>query len=119
MGDSADARLRFAVCTKSGILVDQHFGHAEMLSIYEYEGGAIQKVEVRPVRPYCSGADECDADGRIQGILDALADCVCVICMRIGPDPTDRLVSRGIGVVIACDLIETAIKEAAKQYAAS
>jgi predicted Fe-Mo cluster-binding NifX family protein len=104
--------LRFAVCTKSGILVDQHFGHATELIIYEYENGNIEKIERRPVRPFCMGPESCDADERMNDIIHSIADCVCVICMRIGNEPAESLLQSGIAVRTACDRIETAVKAA-------
>lgn len=106
-------KLLFAVCTKSGVLVDQHFGHASEFSIYECVEGGIQKTDVRPVRQYCAGADECSAEERMRGILDAIAGCAGVICLRIGPDPVEILQQKGFYVFTACDRIEDAVEAAA------
>jgi predicted Fe-Mo cluster-binding NifX family protein len=104
---------RFAVCTKTGVLADQHFGHATAFHIYEYDGGKVQKLEERPVRPYCTGREECDPDERMADILKAAEDCCCVVCMRIGPGPEKALRDKGIAVHTTYGTIETAVSQAA------
>lgn len=54
---------RVAVCSRGGFLIDQHFGHAKELYIYENRGGKSVFVEKRRVQPYCAGVSECGGAG--------------------------------------------------------
>jgi nitrogenase cofactor biosynthesis protein NifB len=102
----------FAVSSKNGTLVDQHFGHAKEFYIYEYRDGGVRFKERRSAPQYCVG-DE-DQDGRMRAILRTLDDCVCVLAARIGDLPRGALLARGIQVHTTYDRIEDAVKEALK-----
>ncbi|HEX2926216.1 MAG TPA: nitrogenase component 1, partial [Ruminiclostridium sp.] len=87
----------FAVSSKSGILVDQHFGHATDFYIYEYKNDSIKFRERRSVSKYCEGSDSCDGmgggnkEGKIEAILETVKDCKAVLAMRIGEAPKQKL----------------------------
>jgi len=115
------ARL-FAVSSKSGVLVDQHFGQATDFYIYEQGMGGIRFRERRGVggSGYCggpadgSGAGQEDGDARMERILGAIADCDCIVTMRIGAAPRTKLEAQGKCVHTGFGPIETIIGEAAK-----
>ncbi len=110
------AMLRFAVASKSGILVDSHFGHVEEFYIYESDGETVSFVEKRSVKKYCSGNADCDDhDDRMESILNAVADCNGVIALRIGESPSRKLAAKGIAVYAMYDKIEEAVKSCAKK----
>ena len=104
--------LRFAVCSKNGILTDQHFGHAVRFHIYDYRDGAISFIEIRQMEPYAIGAKEDKASGRIYRLIKTIEDCNCVICMRIGACPMNALKEKDIDVYTTYHLIEDGIREA-------
>lgn len=108
--------LRFAITSKGGMLVDQHFGQASELYIYDYLDDEVQFKEKRVIGKYCSGEEECDEkEDKIGTILKALNDCDGTITMRIGDLPTKRLESKGIKVFTTYDRIEDAVKTAAQE----
>jgi nitrogenase molybdenum-iron protein alpha/beta subunit/MoaA/NifB/PqqE/SkfB family radical SAM enzyme len=103
---------RFAVASKSGIIVDQHFGHAEEFLIFDSDGASSRFVERRKISRYCGGA-ECDEEGKWAKILKALSDCDGVLAVRIGHAPEEKLRASGIVPIRACERIEGAVAAAA------
>jgi MoaA/NifB/PqqE/SkfB family radical SAM enzyme len=112
---SAQKSLRFAVVSKGGMLVDQHFGQASDLYIYDYLANEVQFKEKRVIGKYCTGEEDCDEkEDKIGVILRELKDCDGVISMRIGDLPSKRLETKGIKVFSTYDRIEDAVKSAAQ-----
>lgn len=106
---------RYAVASKSGMLVDQHFGHAEEFYIYESNGSTVRFVEKRPVSRFCTGKEDCEgAEARMEGMLKAVGDCDGVLCLRIGYTPSQRLKQQGKQVITTYERIEDAVRHAAK-----
>ena len=102
------------------MLVDQHFGQATDLYIYDYLDNEVQFKEKRVIAKYCSGEENCgNKDDKIGTILRALTDCDGVITMRIGDLPTKRLECKGIKVFSTYDRIEAAVKTAAQEISKS
>jgi nitrogenase cofactor biosynthesis protein NifB len=119
--------LLFAVASKTGVMVDEHFGHVSGFFIYEYTGGKIRFVERRAVPRYCrppesglpagevSFRDNCGSHtGKIERIISAIAGCSAVLVMRIGEVPRMELAEKGIRVFLAYDYIEEAVRKAAE-----
>lgn len=112
--------IKYAIASKSGVLVDQHFGHAEEFYIYESNGKSAKFIEKRKVGKYCTGIEDCDdEESKMTNIFKAINDCKGVIALRIGNAPTKKLESRGIDVVTAYDRIETAVLAAAQNKISS
>ena len=109
--------LRFAVATRSGILVDQHFGKVDELLIYEYQEGRVVYIERRPIGQYCTGGDDaCDSrEDKMTRIINILNDCEGVIALRIGVAPQKRLEEIGIQTYTTYDGIHEAILSIARK----
>ncbi len=106
-------KLQVAVATKSGMMVDQHFGHVTEFYVYEYVNGNTLFKEKRSVSRYCNGALDCDdREESMESIFRAISDCNAVIAMRIGEAPKQRLKQRGIRVFTMVDRIENSVKQA-------
>lgn len=113
--EEPDLNYRFAIASKSGMLVDQHFGHAMEFYIYDYKEGRAVYKEKREVEKYCTGVDDCDAhEDKIGKILHTIKDCNGVIAMRIGESPKKKLKEMGIKVISTYDRIKDAVKTASK-----
>jgi len=108
-------RMRFAVATKSGAIVDMHFGHASEFYIYESDAADTRFVETRYVDQYCNGPECGNKDDKWEPIIRAVADCAAVLAMRIGPTPEKRLKEKGIDAIMTYDRVETAVARAAKE----
>lgn len=113
--------ILFAVSSKSGVLVDQHFGHATDFYIYEYKNNNIKFKERRSVSKYCTGSDSCDGMGggskesKIDKILETVKDCKAVLAMRIGESPKQKLRENNIETFATYDRIEDAVRQAAEK----
>jgi nitrogen fixation protein NifB len=91
--------VRIAVATRGGGLVDEHFGHARELLVYDVAASGATLVARRPVERYCAGGEGDDA--ALSGALRALAGCRAVLVARIGRCPAARLAAAGIEAVTA------------------
>jgi predicted Fe-Mo cluster-binding NifX family protein len=119
---SAGSVMKIAVASKSGMVVDQHFGHASEFYIYESDALMVRFLEKRLVKTYCSGQEDCEspdsgaADKKpaMDSILSAVSDCSAVLALRIGDTPARKLQSLGIKVVSTYDRIEDAVLAAAQ-----
>jgi MoaA/NifB/PqqE/SkfB family radical SAM enzyme len=110
---SKTSGIQIAVATKSGMMVDQHFGKATEFYVYEYSNGSAIFKEKRAVQRYCSGPEECDnSEAAMEYIIQSISDCNAVIAMRIGEAPKEKLKSKGISVYTTCDGIEKSIQQA-------
>lgn len=108
--------LKFAIASKGGMLIDQHFGHVTELYIYEYKNNEAIFKEKRGIDKFCAGNEACDdPEDKITQIMSSIADCDGVIAMRIGESPKKRLKEKGIDVFATYDRIEDAVKKAADQ----
>jgi len=104
--------IRFAVASKTGINVDQHFGHATEFYIYDFDGGDAKFIEKREVPKYCTSKD-CDDDheDKIDNIIKTIEDCSGVLALRIGDVPKIKLQKKNIKVYLLCDEIRNGIRK--------
>lgn len=109
-------KFQVAIASKSGMIVDQHFGQVSELYVYEYLNGRAKFVEKRNINKYCNGVEECDEkDDKITMIINTIADCDAVIAMRIGDSPRIKLSQKGIKVFTTYDKIEDSVRKVAAQ----
>jgi nitrogen fixation protein NifB len=83
-----------AVATKSGGLVDQHFGHAREFLVYDVSREGAALVGRRSADGYCAGGD--GDDDALEASLRALSDCKAVLVAKIGRCPEGQLQAAGI-----------------------
>jgi MoaA/NifB/PqqE/SkfB family radical SAM enzyme len=116
--------LLFAVASKNGMAVDQHFGYAGAFHIYRYEDGKVFFIEKREVSQYCKGKEGCrlgagsapqDHGEILDSIVETLAGCTGVIALRIGDEPLRRLRERGIHFFMTYSSAAEAVKEFAEK----
>ncbi len=116
---SKSQKVQVAVATKSGMIVDQHFGQVSELYVYEYFDGSAKFIEKRSIDKYCDGKQECDEkEDKISMIINTIADCDAVIAMRIGDSPKMKLKEKGIKVFTTYDKIEDSVKKVAAEMSA-
>ncbi|MDR1641542.1 MAG: radical SAM protein, partial [Clostridiales bacterium] len=100
-------KMKVAVASKSGTLVDQHFGHAEEFLVFETDGETVIFLEKRKTAKYCNG--ECDESDKWAPVVKALSGCQVLLALRIGPVPEERLKKEGIRSVMTFGPIEEEI----------
>jgi predicted Fe-Mo cluster-binding NifX family protein len=102
--------MLIAVASKSGVNVDQHFGHAEKFRIYKYSSSGSQQVREVEVEKYCSfDPDHPFRHRQFDAIAKALAGCQAVVTAQIGELPKQELEKLGIRAVSAVGPIEPAL----------
>lgn len=107
---------KFAIASKTGINIDEHFGHANEFYIYSFEKNVIQFIEKREIDKYCTGNEECDEhEDKIKKILKVIDDCDIVLTLRAGLDPVKKMEERGIKVVQMYAPISTGIKKVVEE----
>ena len=111
-------KLKVAVTSKQGRLVDLHFGQAKEFMIYEIDGTDFNFVETRQADKYCLGIEECDEEQvRIDALVESIADCDVVLTLRIGHHAEEKLLQRGIRSVTYWFTIEQGLKLVQKELA--
>lgn len=113
-----ERKYKIAVATKSGTMVDVHFGQAKEFSIYYSDGEQVEYIETRNVEKYCSGSDECgNHENKIDKIITTIQDCKFVFSLKIGESPKKKLEEKGIISVTSWDLIEKTVQKVKRMYA--
>lgn len=89
--------MLFAVASKDGKEVNQHFGHVERFLIYQVEEGKVTFLEERPVEKYCRfDPDHPLRSHTLKDTADALKGCRAVVCSMIGEAPKVELERLGV-----------------------
>jgi nitrogen fixation protein NifB len=101
-----DLKVLVAVATKGQGLINQHFGHASELQIYEVDAQGATFVGHRRIDLYCQGG--WGEDEMLPSIVKAINDCHAVLVAKVGACPRDELAAAGIAPVdaYAHDFIE-------------
>jgi len=101
-GSEEERRPYVAVASREGVLVNQHLGEAEALSIYQEDETSetgYELVEIRTTPPVGGG------DSRWQALATLLADCRALLVAGAGPKPTKTLTAARIRVGVMEGLI--------------
>ncbi len=105
--------ITVAVATAGGGLVNQHFGRATELLVYEASARGVYLVGPRTTGRYCHGGLSWDAGSgdALAPTLAALDGCDALLCAQIGDLPRHGLEAAGIHVETghAMAPIETAV----------
>ncbi len=99
-----EERPYVAVATREGVLVNEHLGEAEKLSIYGEKDGAFQCLETRAA-PDSGGGSE-----RWIELANNLSDCRAILVSGVGPKPTAFLRQAGLKVVVMEGLIDETLR---------
>lgn len=104
--------MLIAVASKSGLAIDEHFGHAKAFHIYRLDEHGCRLEETRDVDHYCHG--HTGDQTAMQKILQTIADCEAVFVAKIGDGPAEKLQARGIQAI--ADYSWEAIESSLLQY---
>ncbi|OPX58149.1 MAG: Dinitrogenase iron-molybdenum cofactor [Methanobacterium sp. PtaB.Bin024] len=87
--------MKIAIASSDGKIIDQHFGQACHVLIYQIEREGLRLIELREKNnePICNHEYMC-----VRG-LELLKDCKVLFCKRIGDVPKKKLHEQGIEVV--------------------
>ncbi len=105
-----DNLYRIAVASSDGIVVNQHFGHAEKFLIYEVtDSGNFYFIETRTVEPVCSYGNH--DDGKLLKNLRKIQDCKYLLVSRIGTGASIQAEQLGITPMELPDMIEESVRK--------
>ncbi|MDR0620437.1 MAG: radical SAM protein [Deltaproteobacteria bacterium] len=116
--------FKIAVISKSGVMVDAHFGQAERVHVYRCDGRDLRLLEIREVGGRGPGRS-CGCRGRretaekptgfIERLVKDLSDVEAVVAIRIGQSPKELFKKCGIKCFATMDSLERAALWAAKK----
>ena len=99
-------RIKVAIASSDGKMVNQHFGHTKQFLIFELSQDSFDFLELRDNVPTCNiGRHEPAALDRA---AELIGDCKYVIASRIGQGAANALLKRGIRAHVDADFIENA-----------
>jgi nitrogen fixation protein NifB len=99
-----EERPYVAVATREGVLVNEHLGEAEELSIFGETDGTFQVLETRKT-PDAGGGSE-----RWIELATSLKDCRALLVSGIGPKPNAFMRQTGLKVIVMEGLIEETLR---------
>ncbi|AKB51727.1 NifB-domain protein, type 2 [Methanosarcina barkeri str. Wiesmoor] len=104
-------KFKVAVTSKSGKLVDQHFGQTTDFMIFEINGEDYKFLETRSTKKYCNGGHELNnqSHGKKEAI-ETISDCDAVLSMKIGLGAQKKLGEFGIECIEYCYTVERGLK---------
>lgn len=104
--------IRVAFASSDGLVINQHFGHADRFYVAEIGDGAWRFVETRSVERVCRDFEH--SEGRLDAVLRVLSDCRAVFVNRIGYGASAYLIGKGIRVFETADVVEDVLDHLAK-----
>jgi nitrogen fixation protein NifB len=108
---------RIAVTSADGELINQHFGHARWVFVYDLgRDGKGVLVERRDISQTCGCGSGDHGEKVWPGTLEAVWDCTALITAKIGPMPRKRLELAGISVFEEPAAISGALSKLAAYY---
>ena len=104
---------RVAIASSDGIVVNSHFGKAEIFHIYDVnDNGDIKYVEERRTEPVCNGGNH--TENRLKENFEKLRDCRYLLVSRIGGGAAAVAEDMGIIPMELAGVIEESISELIK-----
>ncbi len=105
-----DNAYKIAVASSDGIVVNQHFGHADKFLIYEVKNDKTYRfVEIRTVEPVCNCGNH--DDRKLTENLQKIQDCKYLLVSKIGMGASMRAEHLGINPMELPDMIEESVRK--------
>ena len=101
---------KIAVATSDGIVVNQHFGHANQFYIYEVKDKNFTQTEIRHVNPACISKEH--DENAVTKNLELIRDCKFLLVSRIGIYAQQQAENLGITPFEIPLMVEDALKKA-------
>lgn len=100
---------KVAVASTDGIVINQHFGHAERFHIVELHTDDLTSkyTETRPVQRVCQGHEH--SESSFDTVLETLSDVSAILVAKIGQGASDYLEAKGMLVYESPFLVDAVI----------
>ena len=106
------AGYRVAAASSDGIVINQHFGRADIFYIYEVTGrGNYRFLETRTVTPVCDGGNH--DEEKLCSSIDRFKDCKYILVSRIGMGAANRMEQSGVTPMELPGMIEESLDKLA------
>lgn len=105
-------KIRIAIASSDGIVVNNHFGKAKIFYIYQAENESVSLLEQRQVEPVCDYGNH-DEERLIKN-LEIISDCDYLLVSRIGDGARHCALSMGITSFEIPGIIEKSIEKLIK-----
>lgn len=102
---------RIAVASSDGIVVNQHFGHAQQFLIFNIEGNNYSFDSLRKNVPPCNFREH--SEQSLWDSVTLIIDCDVVVVAKIGSGALKRLAEEGITAISDADYIENVLQRVA------
>jgi predicted Fe-Mo cluster-binding NifX family protein len=105
-------KIRIAVASTDGKVVNQHLGKADVFYIIDVDTDDKEKkelTEIRQVRAFCEGGEHSEA--KLEETIAKVADCEYVLVSRIGYRAENALETRGIKAFEIPGIISESVTE--------
>jgi predicted Fe-Mo cluster-binding NifX family protein len=86
---------KIAFASTDGIIIDQHFGMADMFYIYEIKDKIFSLIERRR---FARSSQRCHNDENFEKAYQTLKDCDAVFSAKIGQSAANYLIKKNIRV---------------------
>ncbi|MDR2191785.1 MAG: hypothetical protein LBO62_02740 [Endomicrobium sp.] len=86
---------KIAFASNDGVVIDQHFGMADMFYIYELKDKAFSLIEKRR---FARSSQRCHNDENFEKAYQTLKDCGAVFSAKIGQSAANYLIKKNIRV---------------------
>lgn len=101
-------KVRVAVASSDGKVVNRHFGHTTQFLIFELSDGVVNFLESRENVPTCHTGRHELSD--LAATAETIKDCAYVVASRIGSGAASVLLDKGIRAYVDADFIESALE---------
>ena len=105
-------KIRIAVASSDGIVVNEHFGRAQKFYIYDSDESELKLVEIRNVTPVCELGNH--DDDRLKENAKTLSDCQYLLVSKIGQGALRVLESLGVESFEIPGIIQESIEQLIK-----
>jgi nitrogenase cofactor biosynthesis protein NifB len=119
--------VKVAVVSRSGTVVDQHFGQAGRFLVYQSDGQENRLLEIKKLAgaygcSRCSQRDivesttpPVETKGFIKKMVEAISDCDAVLAIRIGDSPRQMLAAKGVTSYTYCGSVDEGVRAIAQR----
>jgi len=102
-------KVRVAVASSDGKVVNRHFGHARQFLVFELSDGVFNFVESRENVPTCRTGRHELSD--LAATAEVIKDCAYVVASRVGSGAAYVLLDKGIRAHVDADFIENTLQK--------
>jgi predicted Fe-Mo cluster-binding NifX family protein len=102
-------KIKVAIASSDGKMVNQHFGHAKQFLIFELSGDGFDFLELRANVPTCNQGKHEVAD--LDRAAELIKDCTYLVASQIGQGAAGVLLAKGIRAYVDADFIENTLSK--------